>query len=185
MAAIVLQDNPATDVGNGKGHFLGALQYTVIDATHARLDVQLQNTTDPSRRGYITAFAFGNPSGLITGVSILFNNSGGMDLIGGPTYSGGIDCLNATTGWGNADIGLSLSDDWNTAGYLPAIRRGIRNGKTVAFQLALVGTSLNTLSEASFHSKTTSGTTPVFFPVHFRWLDDEQTIAGDDRVASS
>lgn len=185
MAAIVLQDNPATDVGNGKGHFLGALQYTVIDTTHARLDVQVRNTTDPARRGLITAFAFGNPSGLITGVSILYNNSGGMDLIGGPTYAGTIDCLNATTGWGNAAIGLSITNDWNTAGYLPNLLSAIRNGQTSAFQLALTGTSLNTLTEASFHAAATSGATPVFFPVHFRWLDDEQSIAGDDRVASS
>ena len=185
MAAIVLQDNPATDVGNGKGHFLGALQYTVIDATHARLDLQLKNTTDPGRRGYITACAFGNPSSLITGVTILYNDTGGMDLIGGPSWHGGIDCLNATTSWGNADIGLSLGPDWNTAGSLPAIRRGIRNWQTGTFQLSLTGTALNTLSEASFHAAVTSGGTPVFFPVHFRWLDDEQSISGDDRVASS
>ena len=185
MAAITLQDNPATDVGNGKGHFLGALQYTVIDATHARLDIQLQNTTDPARRGYISAFACGNPSGFITGVTILYNNTGGMDLIGGPTYVGGVDCSTATTGWGNADIGLSLAGDWNTAGYLPAIRRGIRNRQIGVFQLALTGTSLDTLSEASFQAAKTSGATPVFLPVHFRWLDDEQSVSGDDRVASS
>lgn len=184
MAAITLQDNPATDVGNGKGHFLGALQYTAFSATQARLDIQLKNTTGPSRRGYITAFAFGNPSGLITSVMIQYNDTGGMDLIGGPTYAGGIDCLNATTGWGNADIGLSLGSDWNTAGYLPAIRGGIRNGQQGTFQLALVGTSLNTLTEANFQAAKTSGATPIFFPCHFRWLDDEQSISGDDRVGS-
>ena len=185
MAAIVLQDNPATDVGNGKGHFLGALQYTVISPTQARLDIQLKNTTDPSRRGYITAFAFGNPSSFITGVTILYNDTGGMDLIGGPNWHGGVDCLNATTGWGNADIGLSIAADWNTAGYPTNLPSGIRNWQNGTFQLGLTGTSLNTLSEASFHAAVTSGATPVFFPVHFRWLDDEQSIAGDDRVASS
>lgn len=185
MAAITLQDNPSTYVGAIAGaHFLGALQYLVSSPTAAILSFQVQNTSDPAVRGFLTSFSFGNPSGLITGVQVLFNNTG-MDVIGGPTFSGGIDCKNAITSWGNADIGFSTGADFNNIDYKGLKRSTIVGWQNGVFQLALTGTSLNTLNEASFHAQLTSGATPVFFPCHFMWMNDEQSAAGDVFVASS
>lgn len=178
MAAILLGGT-----GPKGGSFSGALQYTPLDATHGLLSISLKNVTDPVKRGYIVAFAFGNPAGQITGVALTFNNAS-LDLIGGPGYVRGIDCSNSTTGYGNADIGMTVDKAWGWN--VPDFEgTGLRSWQQGDFVFALTGTGMNTLTEASFHGALTSGATPVFFPVHFRWINDEQSTAGDDYVASS
>jgi hypothetical protein len=183
MAPTHIPSLPGTDVGNGLGSFDAWLQYTPISATSGRLNLTISNNTNPSARGYLTALALGNPGGAISNVAVEFLDNG-MNLIGGPSFLGGIDCSNATTSWGNADFGFSCANDWNTAGYLLLPRAGLRNGQAGTFQLLLTGVGMLALTEASFVAAKTSGTVPRFLPVHFRLLNDEQTTAGDDMIAA-
>lgn len=183
MAAVNVPSQPATDVGNGLASFNAWLQYTPLTATTGRLNLTIANTTDPSKRGFITALALGNPGGAISNVQVTFIDNG-MQLIGGPSFSGGIDCENVTTSWGNADFGFSCASNWNTPGYLLTPRAGLRNGQVGTFQMLLTGTGMLALTESSFTAAKTSGTTPRFLPVHFRLLNDEQGTGGDDRIAA-
>jgi len=66
----------------GLGNFTGNLAYSFTDANNAQLIVPLTNTT-PAGGGFITAFAFNNPGGKITGVSLASTSSTFDILLGG------------------------------------------------------------------------------------------------------
>ena len=126
---------------NGLGSFAGSFTYTPTDATTGSLAVELTNSSDPARGGFLTAFVFNNPGGKITGVS----------LTGAPAHfaliAGGYD--NGINGapFGQFDIGVSTGGSFEGGGNPSG---GLGVGLSGTFHFTLTGAGLNTLDTASF-----------------------------------
>lgn len=182
MAAIAFSSVPGTLIGSVPVSFSGALQYTGLTTTQGILTIQVQNTTDPSLRGYMLAFAFGNPAARITAVAPTYINTG-MGQIGSPSYSASFDCNNAVTSYGTYDIGFSANGtDWNNTGYILTPRAGIRPGQTGVFQMTLTGTNMLALNEGNFQASLSSG--GRFFTTNFGLMNDEQGTTGRNYIAA-
>lgn len=165
--------------------------YQSISSTAANILISLTNTTAGSVGGFITGFAFNVPT--ISGVS--FTSIGGdIDNVGAQTTTplgspnesgwharydvpGGIKTPN---GAGDFDFGVLNSSNAN-----PFITGGTGSGsrvivgETTLFTLALVGTGLNSLSNAIFESTfmselSTGGNAGAFpFGARFQGLSND------------
>jgi len=192
---LALSSSGRTAYGNTTtpGSFSGTLAYSQVSATQGRLAITIQNTTDPSRRGSIVGVGFVQPSGAsISAVAITYNNTN-FDVVGGPTYSGAVTCDAGTpvSNFGNADFGLAIGGrTWNCPGVSAGgMRAGLRPTQMGTVVMTLTGTNMNAWTAGSWHN-TTSGSTPVTFPVKFRWLNDAGVqsatdVGGDCYISSS
>lgn len=132
----------------------------------------LTNTTpSPATAASLTAFAFNNPSGLITGATLFATTNPNFGLIG--TGDNGV----GVTPFGNADFGVSIGDSWQGSGPgggNPA--GGICIGDTATFTIDFTGTNLDTLTTLSFVNELTvgpgNGQGPVFSIARFRGIKD-------------
>ena len=158
--------------------------------------------TAPNNVGaFVGTFAYNNISATqgvltITGRAITFNDTN-MDLI--TTAPAAFDCANAVTGYGNATMGLAISSTatptqpvvtWDCPGVNPAGPKGaLRPQAQGTIVISVSGTGLGAITASSFQGALSSGTHAAWFPVHFRWLNDNDlqtnTTIGDDYVASS
>lgn len=155
----------------GLGSFIGELTYNAISDTKATLTVELTNTSPEANGGFITAFAFNNPSNDITSVNLSSTDSD-FNLIGGPFFKNSIKA----SPFGKFDIGASISNRW-LGGKRPW--RGIGVGDTETFTFDLKGINLSSLDEQSFWEVLSLGckrTQP--FAVRFRGFDNK----GSDKV---
>lgn len=183
---------------NNVGAFLGKFSYDNISTISGRILIDIQNITDPNVHGTIVAVAWNTPtagSPTLSTLAITYNNTG-LDLIN--TAPSAFDCLDATTGFGNATMGLAIRskenaspvETWNCAGVIPhGPRAGIRSWQVGTIVIAVTGSSMGSLQASSFSAIASSGVNGNWFPVHFRWLNDTGittvSTVGDDYVGSA
>jgi hypothetical protein len=156
------------------GSFVGSLDYSFTNANSAQLIVSLTNTSLDDNGGYLTAFAFNNPSDLITGVTLSTTNSNFV-VMGAATFNNTI----AASPFGSFDIGASATGtSWNGGGDPSG---GIAVGDTDSFTFLFTGTGLNGLTEQTFLdtlSNPTGNNEGVNFAARFRGFED----GGSDKV---
>lgn len=182
MALTVLMGNPARSEaviflsGSGNlGSFSGSFAYTATDATNAKIDISLTNTSPAANTGYITAFAFNNPSNLISTISLVSSDAD-FGLIGSPYNNNGVNGAPN----GQFDIGVSTGGGYEGGG---APSKGIAVGGTETFTLTLTGNNLDTLLEQTFLNTLSDGSKGAgegveSFVVRFRGFKD----GGSDKV---
>lgn len=162
--------------GSGNlGSFSGSFEYNATNSTTATIDISLTNTSPAANSGYITAFAFNNPSNLITGITLAASDAD-FALIGSPYNNNGV---NGSPN-GQFDIGVSTGGGYEGGG---APQAGIAVGDTETFTLNLTGNNLDTLLEQTFFNIYSDGTTGAgegveSFVVRFRGFKDD----GSDKV---
>jgi hypothetical protein len=156
VALMMLIGNPPSSEaviflsGSGNlGSFSGSFEYTATNSTTATIDISLKNTTPAISGGYITAFAFNNPSNLITGIT-LNPSDPHFALIGSPFNNNGVNGAPN----GQFDIGVSTGGSYEGGGN-PS--EGIDNGVTETFTFSLTGNNLDTLLEQTFFETTSDG----------------------------
>jgi hypothetical protein len=158
----------------GLGTFTGHVDYVAADSGHATLTINLLNTSPTANGGFLTAFVFHNPSGLITGASVTSTNTH-FGLLGGPSFHGGI----AAPPFGNFDIGASVTDQFLGGGSPVG---GIGVGESSIFTFALTGSGLNGLTLESFFGEAPTSQDghpgPVPFLARFRGFNN----GGSDKV---
>ncbi len=163
-----------------------SLSYQSLSATAAQLTISITNTTAAAIGGRITAWGFNVPS--VAGVT--------MTSIGGDAHGGAVTALPSPnqSGWfakyelggiktpngaGDFDYGVmnaSASDAFITDGVGAPSAPRINVGQTTTFTLAIIGTGLNTMSDAAFESAfvselSTGGTAGAFhFAARFQGL---------------
>jgi hypothetical protein len=143
MAAVGRADYIAGGGGlEGLGTFAGQVDYAAPDSGHATLTINLWNTSPTAGGGFLTAFAFHNPSGRITGASLATTNAN-FGLLGGPGYQGGIHA----SPFGSFDLGASATDNFLGGGSPVG---GIASGEFATFAFALTGVGLDGLTVQSF-----------------------------------
>jgi hypothetical protein len=151
------------------GDFEGSLSYNSINSSNASLTVILKNTSPVNNGGYLTAFAFNNPSNLINAVT-LNTTDPHFSLLGNSIYQNGIKCAP----YGYLDIGASSTRNSFEGGGNPA--GGIPVGLTETFIFNFQGSGLDTLNEQSFISTLSEGKGAgegyEFFLARFRGFDD-------------
>lgn len=183
---------------NDVGEFFGKFSYDNISATSGRILIDIQNITDPKVFGTIVAMAWNTPTDgtpTLSTLAITYNNTG-LDLI--KTSPSAFDCLDATTGFGNATMGLAIRSvraatptaTWNCAGVIPhGPRDGIRSWQVGTIVIAVTGSSMGSIQASSFSAIASSGANGNWFPVHFRWLNNTGittvSTVGDDYVGSA
>jgi hypothetical protein len=162
---------PIAGIGqSGIGTFSGDMEYNVGTS---QLTITLDNTSPAGNGGFITALAFNNPNGSITGVAMSENDSGHeWTLLGGPSFSNGVNA----SPLGSFDIGASTNGSWLGGGNP---NDGISVADTLvsfSFELTcgsgLCGGSLNTNSFISELSVPTGSNPSQFFAVRFRGFED-------------
>ncbi len=170
--ALILMD------GTGSlGSFTGSLSYNATDSTSALLTIFLTNTSPAANGGYLTAFAFNNPSDLISNVTL---NSSDPDfaVIGGTTFQ---NTINGSPN-GQFDIGASTGGGYEGIG---APQPGIAAGDSANFFFSLTGTNLTGLTENSFISELSTGpgdgAGPEAFVTRFRGFNN----GGSDKVPAN
>lgn len=144
------------------GDFSGSLNYAASDANNATLIVQLTNTSPAANGGYITGFLFNNPSSLISAIPSYSFSDGDFNM---HFVNDGVN----GAPFGQFDIAASLGknpgSDFADGGN-PA--DGITVGGTGTFTFNLTGSSLDSLTDASFVGSND-------FYVRFRGFDNEQS----------
>jgi hypothetical protein len=128
----------------GIGAFTGTFTYTPASATSATLVVQLTNTSAAGGGGFLTALAFNNPAGLITGVSFTADDPD-FGLLGASSFSNGVNAAP----YGQFDIGASTGASFEGGG---SPSQGLGFGATGTFTFNLSGSGLDGLSASSFFS---------------------------------
>ena len=128
---------------NGIGKFSGTVTYSALTDHSALLEIDLTNTSTSGRGGYLTGFAFNNPSGDITGATLTGSNSWFL-LLGGPTFNS--HSVSASP-YGQFDMGAALGGDFLGGGNP---NHGIAVGHSAQFFFALTGQHLKQLSDSSF-----------------------------------
>lgn len=161
--------------GSGSlGSFSGSFEYTATNSTTATIDISLTNTSPVLNGGYITAFAFNNPSNLITGITLTPSDSD-FALIGSPFNNNGVNGASN----GQFDIGVSTGGGYTGGG---APQAGISVGVTETFTFSLTGNNLDTLLEQTFFDTYSvgpgDGEGVKSFVVRFRGFEDD----GSDKV---
>ncbi len=157
----------------GLGSFTGSFDYIAVDSSHAILTVQLSNTSSSGGGGYLTAFAFDDPYGRVTGVTLGSTNPN-FQLLGGTGESGSI----SAPPFGHFDIGASSSGSFLGGGSPVG---GIEVGDNATFIFTLSGDDLDDLTADSFFgSQTLSPCDPpsVAFIARFRGFVN----GGSDKV---
>ena len=171
-ALLIIGDT--TNSTEGLGNFEAELTY---DKDAATLTVQLTNTSSLNNGGYITAFAFNNPDGAITGV-MLDQEPDSFDLLGKSKKDEDFQNTVSAPPFGDFDIGASTSKEW-LGGENPD--KGIGVGNTGTFIFILTGSA--ELTEQDFVDELSSGASPnygeQFFAVRFRGFNDD----GSDKVS--
>src|SRR5262245_1284434 len=119
------------------GVFAGWFDYTAADSGHATLTLELRNTSPAARGGYLTAFAFDDPSGRITGAALTSANPN-FHLLDGPIHA---------PPFGSYDFGASVSRGFLGGG---SPRGGIGVGESATFTFSFTGTGLDELNGESF-----------------------------------
>ena len=151
------------------GDFEGSLSYNTINSSNASLTVILKNTSPVNNGGYLTAFAFNNPSNLINAVTLNATDEH-FSLLGNSIYQNGIKCAP----YGYFDIGASSTRN-NFLG-VGDPTGGIPVGVTETFIFDFQGTGLDTLNEQSFIIALSEGKGAgeghEFFLARFRGFDD-------------
>jgi hypothetical protein len=154
----------------GLGVFDGTFTYTATDAGHATLVVQLDNLSPAANGGYLTAFVFNNPGG-ITGATLTSTNTN-FGLLGGPTFSGGVN----GAPFGAFDLGAGLGGSFEGGGNP---HPGIPVGGSATFTFAFTGNNLDGLTTQSFAlSPSHQGDKTAFFVARFKGFVD----GGSDKV---
>ncbi len=158
------------DSTDGLGDFTGNLIYSYASPTNATLSLSLNNTSDPTNGGFITAFVFNNPSDYITQV-LLSSSPSNFQLLG--LTDNGIDA----SPFGAFDFGAGISDNFLGGGNP---NDGIGVGESGAFVFTLSGDNLNMLDEISFLERELSfeGNPSEPFIVRFRGFNN----GGSDKV---
>lgn len=172
--------------------------YQALSASAAQLTISITNTTSAAIGGRITAWGFNVPS--LAGVT--------MTSIGGDDHAGGVTALpspNQSGWWGKYELGeiktpngagdfdygvmnASASDAFITDGVGAPSAPRINIGQTTTFTLAIVGTGLNSLTDAAFESAflselSTGGTAGAFsFAVRFQGLVNDGSDLGTTTV---
>jgi len=127
---------------SGRGQFEGAVTYTPVSNVTAWLEITLTNTSPAAGGGYLTGFAFNNPSDRITHVELTASNSKFM-LLGGPAFQNFV----SAGPFGNFDLGAAIGGSFEGGGNP---RPGLGVGQTGHFFFALTGTHLDELTEKMF-----------------------------------
>jgi len=156
------------------GHFDGSFTYTSSSSSSATLDIVLNNTTQLSVGGYLTAFVFNNPDHKITGATLSSSNTN-FKALGSPSYNGGI----SAAPFGNFDLGASTGGKFLGGG---SPNGGIPAGGSATFTFSLTGSGLDALTTASFLAALSSpegqDLAPAFFVARFRGFKN----GGSDKV---
>lgn len=169
---------PITVSGSGTlGNFSATLNFSPTSPTSGTFSVALTNSVTTSPGGHITAFAFNNPSHLITGAT-LTSAPANFNIIGGPPTNPGDDFQDdiLTSPLDNFDIGASISNMWLGGGN-PNL--GLAVGSTGTFVFSFTGTGVGSLTTNDFINATVTG--GHFFVVRFRGFDN----GGSDKVSAS
>ena len=95
----------------GLGTFDGDLSYNATGDHTATLQMTLHNTSDAVNKGFLTAFAFNNPGGRITGAA-LTSTAPAFHLIGDPGSPGGVN----GAPFGHFDLGASTGKSFEGGG---------------------------------------------------------------------
>lgn len=158
----------------GLGTFDGDLSYKATDEHSAEFQVTLTNTSAAGNLGYLTAFAFNNPGGRITGAS-LSATTPAFHLIGDPLHPGGVN----GAPFGHFDLGASTGKSFEGGGNPTP---GIGVGHTELFWFTLTGNGLTEITEEDFLATLSSppgaGQGPVAFVARFRGFSN----GGSDKV---
>lgn len=167
---------------NGLGSFTGTLDYTFIDSGSATLAVSLTNTS-PAGTGFLTAFAFNNPGGLISGVLLTSNPTYFGILLGGSSFSDEV----SSSPFGDFDIGVTTKNSWLGGGNP---KYGIGFGDTGLFSFGLTGSSFDTLTIDNFTDELSSyagGGGAQFFVARFRGFEYQgiETGEGSDKAPAT
>ncbi|MDX2270051.1 MAG: PEP-CTERM sorting domain-containing protein [Bryobacter sp.] len=179
QAALYIESGTSIE---GIASFTGSLTYTATNATTATLVVNLTNTSPLDNGGYLTSFAFNNPSNYITGVTM--STTTGLDNLLGKASKKQLDKgkkswqnLVDAQPFGSFDIGASVGSCWHSCG---GPTDGIYAGNSGTWTFNLTGTNLNTLTEQSFVNTTSysKGYGNQFMVVRFRGFLD----GGSDKV---
>jgi hypothetical protein len=150
--------------GNGSyGNFIGTFTYGAETATAATITIELKNTSPIGNGGYLTGFAFNNPSNDITNVSFYSSNKS-FALLGGPNFQNTVKAVP----YGYFDIGTALGGNFEGGG---KPKDGISVGDTATFTFNLIGTHLGTLTEKSFFSEYSGS--GIAFVTRFRGFNDD------------
>ncbi len=157
------------------GSFTGDFTY---DGGPSELTVSLSNTTPDAEGGFLTAFAFNNPSGLITVVDLTSDNPN-FNLLGETSFDNTI----AAQPFGSFDIGAASTNSWQGGGNPSGgIAVGVGNKAMFMFDLTCGGMlCLGFLSTDAFLSTLSNnpqGGGDQFFVARFRGFEDE----GSDKV---
>jgi len=156
------------------GHFDGSFTYTPSSSSSATLEIVLNNTTQLSVGGYLTAFVFNNPDHKITDAALSSSNTN-FKVLGDPSYNGGI----SAPPFGNFDLGASTSGQFLGGG---SPNGGIPAGGSATFTFSLTGSGLDALTTASFlaalSSPESQDLAPAFFVARFRGFPN----GGSDKV---
>ncbi len=150
----------------GLGSFVGDIEFYVYDNNNASMTVELTNTSSVDNGGFITAFAFSNPGGIISD----------MSLVDGTSFTG-LDGNISARPYGDFDYGAAL--DGRNPSFLGggSPRSGIGVGETVTFTFTVAGSDLFWLQEQSYLETNLFGT-DEFFAARFRGFAD----GGSDKV---
>jgi hypothetical protein len=157
----------------GLGSFSGWFEYTASGPDRATLTVQLRNTSPPADGGYLTAFAFDDPSGRITGAALTSTNPN-FRLLGGAGEDGAINA----PPFGRYDIGASVTGSFLGGG---SPRGGIGVGDSATFTFLFSGHRLDELTgESLFGGRVPDPCDPpsTSFVARFRGFDG----GGSDKV---
>lgn len=161
---------------NGLGSFEGSLAYDHADAQHATLTVFLKNTSPAANGGYLTAFAFNNPGGHISGASLA--GPANFSLLGGASFNNGVN----GAPFGHFDLGASTGNSFEGGGK-PS--KGLGVGQSGTFVFTFTGDGLDLLNTGNFLSEKSvppgAGEGLESFVARFRGFKNE----GSDKVPSS
>lgn len=159
------------------GDFEANLTYTASDNTTATLIVALQNLATTDAGGKITAFAFNNPSNMITSVTLNSTLFSFSTLLGGTNFQNGI----AASPFGDFDISVGVGNSWLGGGNPNS---GIFTSSTATFTFTLTGSGLLAKTEQSFVdelSNNPGGGGAQFFAVRYRGFNN----GGSDKVTGT
>ncbi len=173
-AVVIVGDvvNSTEHLGNFRANFA----YSAINDSLGRIVVDLTNTS-PTSGGILTAFAFNNPSSLISRASLFTStNAVGFNLLGGSSFQ---DSISADP-FANFDIGAGLGGDSFLGGGNP--NGGILISNTATFTFIVGGSGLDTLNDISFVDTLTADPQgeigSQFFITRFKGFDND----GSDKV---
>jgi hypothetical protein len=159
---------------SGLGSYEGTFVYVPLSAGDAELTITLTNTSPADNGGYLTALAFNNPGGRITGATLTPSNTN-FQLLGAPGFSDGVN----GSSFGHFDLGASTSNAFLGGGNP---NKGIGVGQTATFLFVLTGSDLDGLDVSSFFTTLSAppgdGSGNVAFVGRFRGFND----GGSDKV---